>query len=116
MTGLTRALAACGALACGASVALAAYASHGLDGDAARRAALAAALAFGHGLALVVLAPTAHGRLRLLALAALLVGLCLFSGTLLGSVFFAASTALAPAGGVLLMLGWLLLAIDSLRH
>ncbi len=116
MTGLPRALAACGALACGASVALAAYASHGLDGDAARRAALAAALAFGHGLALVALAPAARGRLRLVALVALLAGLCLFSGTLLGNVLFAASTALAPAGGVLLMLGWLLLAIDSLRH
>ncbi|MBP6626321.1 MAG: DUF423 domain-containing protein [Arenimonas sp.] len=116
MTGLARGLAACGALACGASIALAAYASHGLDGDAARRAALAAALAFGHGLALLVLAPVARRRLGLWALAALLSGLCLFSGALLGSVFFATSTALAPAGGVLLMLGWLMLAVDSLRH
>lgn len=108
-------MAALGALACAASVALAAYASHGLDGDAARRAALAAAVGFGHGVALVVLAPAARGRLRLVALAALAAGLCLFSGALAANVFFAMSTALAPSGGLLLILGWLLLSADALR-
>lgn len=116
MNGLLRALAAFGALACGVSVGLGAYASHGLDGDAARRVGLAALFAFGHGLALLLLAPAAGTRLRSVGLSSLAVGVLLFSGSLLAAVFLSAPTVLAPAGGVLLMLGWLALAADALRR
>ncbi len=116
MNGLRRALAAFGALACGVSVGLGAYASHGLDGDAARRVGLAALIAFGHGLALLMLAPAAGSRLRTAGLSGLALGVLLFSGSLLAAVFLAAPTALAPTGGVLLMLGWLAIAADALRR
>ncbi len=116
MTGLHRALSAFGAVACGVSVGLGAYASHGLDGEAARRVGLAALFAFGHGLALSVLAPAAARRLRTTGLSALALGVLLFSGSLLAAAFLSASTALAPAGGLSLMLGWLMLAVDALRR
>lgn len=116
MTGYRRALAGFGALACGLAVAVAAYASHGLDGVDAKRAGLAALFAFGHGLALLLLVPAAVSKLRLCGVSALAAGLVLFSGSLLGAVFLAASTALAPAGGLLLMLGWLIIAADVLRR
>lgn len=110
-----RAFAAAGALACGLAVALGAYASHGLDGEAARRAGLAALFAFGHGLALVLLAP-AVGRWRLAACATLLAGLLLFAGSLAGAALLGWPTRLAPAGGLLLMAGWLMIAIGFLRR
>lgn len=116
MNGLRRALAAFGALACGVSVGLGAYASHGLDGDAARRVGLAALFAFGHGLALLLLAPAAGSRLRTVGLSGLALGVLLFSGSLLAAVFLSAPTALAPTGGMLLMLGWLAVAADALRR
>lgn len=109
-------LAAAGALACGLAVALGAYASHGLDGENAKRAGLAALFAFGHGLALQALLRGETNRLRLLAGTALLAGLLLFAGSLCGAVFFGWPTALAPTGGSLLMLGWLLVAADTLRR
>lgn len=115
MTGLARGLAALGAVACAASVGLGAYASHGLGEADARRAGLAALFLFGHGLALLVLAAPAATRLRLAALTALALGVLLFAGSLLGAVFADLSTALAPAGGVLMMLAWLTLAVDALR-
>ncbi|HEU0151827.1 MAG TPA: DUF423 domain-containing protein [Arenimonas sp.] len=115
MSRLARALAASGAVACAASVGLGAYASHGLADADARRAGLAALFLFGHGLALFMLATPSAGRLRLAALAALALGVVLFSGSLLGAVFLATPTALAPAGGVLMMLAWLTLAADALR-
>ncbi len=115
MKALPRALAVFGALACAVSVGLGAYASHGLDGDDARRAGLAALFAFGHGLALVLMAPASATRLRTAGLCGLALGVLLFSGSLLAAVFLAAPTALAPTGGLLLMLGWLLLAADAVR-
>jgi uncharacterized membrane protein YgdD (TMEM256/DUF423 family) len=110
-----RALAALGAVACAAAVGLGAYASHGLAGGDAQRVGLAALFLFGHGLALFVLATPAASRLRLVALSALALGLLLFAGSLLAAVFAGAPTALAPAGGVLMMLAWLTLAADALR-
>lgn len=109
-------LAAIGAWLAGASVALAAYASHGVDGDARSRLMLAAVIAFGHGLALAALAPQAAGRLAHVALAAVLAGTVLFSGSLVAAQLLGASTRLAPIGGVLLMLGWLALGIDRVRR
>ncbi|WP_374605339.1 DUF423 domain-containing protein [Arenimonas sp.] len=116
MTGAARARAAAGALACGLAVALGAYASHGLDGENARRAGLAALFSFGHGLALQLLLRDEAGRLRLAAGFALLTGMLLFAGSLCGAVFFGWPTALAPAGGLLLMIGWLIVAVDTLRR
>jgi uncharacterized membrane protein YgdD (TMEM256/DUF423 family) len=111
-----RSLSASGALLCGLAVALGAYASHGLEGAAAVRAGLAALFAFGHGLALVALPHLLTSRLARLGLAALLVGSLLFCGSLAAAVFLAWPTALAPAGGVLLMSGWLLLAVDAFKR
>ena len=116
MSAAQRALAAFGALACAAAVGLSAYASHGLQGEDARRAGLAALFAFGHGLALLLLAPHAGTRARVVGLFMLALGLALFSGSLLGAALFALPTALAPGGGLLLMLGWLIIAIDALRR
>jgi uncharacterized membrane protein YgdD (TMEM256/DUF423 family) len=116
VNGLARALAVLGAVACAASVGLGAYASHGLAEADARRAGLAALFLFGHGLALLVLATPVATRTRLLALLALALGVLLFAGSLLGAVFAATTTALAPAGGVLMMLAWLTLAADALRQ
>jgi uncharacterized membrane protein YgdD (TMEM256/DUF423 family) len=113
---LQRGLAATGALGCGIAVALAAYASHGLEGQAAHRVGLAALFAFGHGLALLLLAPGTASRLRLVALCMLLTGLLLFAGSLLGAALWATPTTLAPTGGLLLMLGWLMIAGDALRR
>lgn len=116
MKPLARGLGAFGAVACAAAVGLGAYASHGLAEADARRAGLAALFLFGHGLALLALATPAASPLRLAALSALALGLMFFAGSLLAAVFAAASTALAPAGGVLMMLAWLTLAADALRR
>jgi uncharacterized membrane protein YgdD (TMEM256/DUF423 family) len=116
VTPARRALASFGALACAAAVGLSAYASHGLQGEDARRAGLAALFAFGHGLALLLLAPGARTRVKVVGLMMLALGLLLFSGSLLGAALFAAPTTLAPAGGLLLMLGWLIIAVDALRR
>lgn len=115
-TGARRALAAFGALACAAAVGLSAYASHGLPGEDARRVGLAALFAFGHGLALLLLAPHAASRLRVVGLMMLAPGLLLFSGSLLGAALVSLPTTLAPVGGLLLMLGWLIIAVDALRR
>ena len=110
-----RALAGFGALCCSAAVALAAVAMHGLDGNAATQGAIAAAFAFGHGMALLLLAPAASTRRRLAGLAALGAGLVLFAGSLAAAAFLATSTGAAPAGGLMLIVGWLLVAADAVR-
>jgi uncharacterized membrane protein YgdD (TMEM256/DUF423 family) len=111
-----RGLAAFGALACAAAVGLSAYASHGLQGEDARRAGLAALFAFGHGLALLLLGSQDASRLRVIALMMLALGLLLFSGSLLGAALAALPATLAPGGGLLLMLGWIIIAFDVLRR
>jgi uncharacterized membrane protein YgdD (TMEM256/DUF423 family) len=114
MNALARWPTALGALACGLSVALGAYASHVAQAQDGRRLAIAAAFAFGHGLALLVIG----ARCSRLALAAQLcfgLGIVLFSGSLSLAVFFGVPTALAPFGGSLLMLGWGILVVDFVR-
>ena len=105
---------AAGALCAGAGVAMAAYASHGVSGQAASWLQTAALFAFGHGAAVALLSALPARALRL-AMALLLVGMLLFSGSLAGAALLAWPTALAPFGGSLMMLGWLLLAIDLAR-
>ena len=111
-------LAASGALIAAIAIALAAYATHGLSADpqAQSRLQQAALYALFHGIALAGL-----GRLPMATLArwscrALLLGTLLFSGSLAGAALWHTPTALAPMGGTLLMLGWLLYAVASLRE
>ncbi|MCD9046101.1 DUF423 domain-containing protein [Luteimonas sp. MHLX1A] len=109
-------LAAMGALCAGLSVAAAAYASHGLEGEAQSRMMLAAMFAFGHGVALAVLGRQALRGAALIALALLLFGVLVFSGSLAGAALAGWPTRAAPWGGMSMMLGWLLLAVDALRR
>lgn len=109
-----RVLAASGALLAAAAVALGAYAAHGMDGLAQSRLQTASALAFGHGAALAALAPQARRPLARIALAALLLGALLFCGGLVAGALLGAGMAIAPAGGMLLIAGWLLYAVAAL--
>ena len=111
-----RLLGASGALLAAAAVALAAYASHAAAPGSAGRLGLAAAFAFGHGLALAVLAPRASGRLALLPPWLLLAGVLLFAGSLAGAHFAGLPTRLAPLGGSLMILGWLAQAAVAARR
>ncbi len=110
-----RALGGFGSLLAGAAVALAAYAAHGAVGEAQARLAQAAAFAFAHGLALSALAPLASRRRGMVALAAMLAGALLFSGSLLGAALLGLPTALAPFGGLLMIGGWVLHGWDRWR-
>lgn len=104
-----------GALACGIAIGLGAYAAHGVTGIDQLRLAQAAIFAFGHGVALTALTARATRRLARTAFVLLMLGLVLFAGSLALAVLLDTSTTLAPVGGVLLMLGWALLAIDGAR-
>lgn len=98
-----------------AGVALSAYAAHAAAGDARQRLFTAAAMLLAHGVLLAGYAPSA-GRVGLLARAAVVAGVVLFAGSLVGAHAFGWPTRLAPAGGSLLILGWLLVAIERGRR
>lgn len=104
-----------GALLAGASVGLSAYAAHGVPEAARGNLQSAALFAFLHGVALAALSRGASGSLALIALSLLLVGTFLFSGSLTAAHFFGTSTRLAPMGGTLLIVGWLVYAFAALR-
>lgn len=109
-------LAACGALYAAAAVALSAYAAHAVEGVAQSRLQTAAIFAFGHGVALAALAPAAsRRRLGHIAMWMLCIGVLLFSGSLAGSVLLHLPTTAAPFGGMLLIGGWVVFAVDLLR-
>ena len=110
-----RALGGIGSLLAGAAVALAAYAAHGAEGEAQARLAQAAAFAFAHGLALAALAPLAQRRRGLVALMAMLAGVLLFSGSLVGAALLGLPTALAPFGGMLMIGAWCVHGWDRWR-
>lgn len=109
-------LAASGAVIAAAAIALAAYASHGVLGVDQSRLQTAAVFAFGNGLALAALAPSTTRMFGQWALFALLLGLLLFSGSLTASVLARLPTTLAPTGGLLMIGGWLALAVDFVRR
>lgn len=109
------ALAACGALLAAASVALAAYAAHGVDGADQDGLRTAAAIAFGHGVALAALARGDSGRLAALPLWGLLLGTALFAGGIVADVLLGTGAALAPFGGTVLILAWLAQALVAWR-
>ena len=110
-------LAFCGGLLAAAAVGLSAYASHGVSEALAQSHLNTAALyAFGHGAVLVCLGAASLNQLGRGALYVLLVGTLLFSGSLVGNVLMQWPTTLAPAGGMTLMGGWLLLSLSALRR
>ena len=109
-------VAAAGALYAAMAVALSAYAAHAAQGASQSRLQTAAIFAFGHGIAVSALAPTTARRLGRIALLALCVGVPLFSGSLTLSVLLQWPTTLAPLGGMLLVAGWLVFALDLLRR
>jgi uncharacterized membrane protein YgdD (TMEM256/DUF423 family) len=111
-----RALAAAGAILAAAAVALSAYAAHAADPAAPARLQSAALFAFGHGIALAALAPQASRRAGQVALAGLLLGTLLFSGSLAAAHAWGASTAPAPFGGGLMILAWLAWAGVRMRR
>jgi len=113
---LNRVFAAAGGVLAAAGVGLSAYAAHGAEGAARASLQSAALFALAHGIALAALSPHAPRRIGMLALAILLLGVVLFSGSLAAAHFFATSTRLAPMGGSMIMLGWLLYAVDALRR
>jgi len=103
------------ALLCAASVAMSAYASHGLEGDSQHRLLTASYFAFAHGLSLIVLSRISSGKSNFLACSLMLVGLFLFSGSLAFAAIWQTSTALAPSGGMALMLAWCWVAVNFFR-
>ena len=110
----------CGALAGLTAVAMAALAAHGLDrlDPAALQMVRNALQMHGwHALALLACGLWAPrgGRLVDWAGAAFVVGLVLFCGTVYALGLFGVRLGmLAPIGGMLLMLGWLLLGVSAL--
>lgn len=109
-------LGAAGAVLAAASVALSAYAAHAGGEGVRERLYLAAVLAFGHGVALAAMSRDRASKLESAGLAGLLAGTLLFSGSIAAAQLFGTSTRLAPLGGGLLMLSWLVLAIDRLKR
>jgi uncharacterized membrane protein YgdD (TMEM256/DUF423 family) len=109
-------LASAGAVCAALAVALAAYAAHAATGAGQPLLQTAAALLFGHGVALAALARGACGRRRRMALAGLLAGSVLFAGSLVLHALAGVQLHLAPAGGLLMIGGWLLLAFDLFRE
>jgi uncharacterized membrane protein YgdD (TMEM256/DUF423 family) len=109
-------LAAAGALCAALAVALAAYAAHAANGTGQGLLQIAAVLLFGHGVALAALARGAQARRRRVALVALLAGSLLFAGSLAMHALAGVQLHLAPTGGLLMIGGWVLLAIDLFRE
>ncbi len=99
-----------------AGVALSAYGAHAADADAQGRLASAALFALVHGAALAALSRQTRRGLGLFALVLLLLGTLLFSGTLVAAHLFALPTRPAPFGGVMMIAGWLLYAVDAFRR
>jgi uncharacterized membrane protein YgdD (TMEM256/DUF423 family) len=108
-----------GSLAGFGAVAMAAYAAHGVPDPAAQHVVASGVQMQGwHALALlgVGLWVPRGGRLADAAGAAFAVGLVLFCGAVYSLPLAGVSWGpLAPTGGILLMIGWLLLGASALR-
>jgi uncharacterized membrane protein YgdD (TMEM256/DUF423 family) len=112
---LMRSLAATGTLACGIAVGMGAYAMHSaLMPENRQRMGMAALFLFAHGLALASLAPGSRSRVRRIGLCVILIGMMFFSGSLVLAALHGVEPVLAPFGGSLLILGWLLIAAGFL--
>ncbi len=101
------------------AVAMAAYAAHGItDPTAARIVASGVQMQGWHALALLAVGlwTPRGGRLADAAGLAFTVGLVLFCGAVYSLAIAGISLgSLAPTGGILLMIGWLLLGASALR-
>jgi uncharacterized membrane protein YgdD (TMEM256/DUF423 family) len=108
-----------GSLAGFGAVAMAAFTAHGLsDPDAVRIAASGVQMQGWHALALLGtgLWASRGGRLADVAGVAFTLGMLLFCGALYVHALTGVSLGpMAPTGGTLLMLGWLLLGASALR-
>ncbi|TPG57454.1 DUF423 domain-containing protein [Roseomonas nepalensis] len=118
---MSRILIAVGALAGLLAVALSAWAAHGLSLDPARTRMIDNALTQQgwHALALVaagILAERWGGWAIHGAGLSFILGMILFCGAVWVVALTGRSLGVAPAGGMLLMLGWLLLAVAALTH
>ncbi|MEL1265255.1 DUF423 domain-containing protein [Pseudoxanthomonas putridarboris] len=110
-------LALCGGLLAAIAVGLSAYASHGVaDAQAQSHLQTAALFAFGHGVALAALTAGTARRMGKAGLYLLLLGTLLFAGSLALGALAGLPTRLAPAGGIALMLGWVVWAFDAIRR
>ena len=110
-------LAFCGALLAASAVGLGAYAAHGVaDAHAQSNLQTASLYACGHGMAVAALAAGTSRFLGRVALYVLLLGSLLFCGSLLLNANMGISSRLAPVGGIGMMLGWVLWAMDALRR
>src|SRR6478736_10366462 len=108
---------ALGALAGLTAVAMAALAAHGLDQAALAMARSALEMQGWHALALLACGLWAPrgGRLADWAGAAFALGIALFCGGVYALALFDVRLAMvAPVGGTLLMLGWLLLGVSAM--
>jgi uncharacterized membrane protein YgdD (TMEM256/DUF423 family) len=115
MPALARAFGAAGALLGALAVVASAWLAHAaaLDGTAARRIVVALAMLAAHALALLVVATLAQSRrglLLALAGAGFLAGSVAFSGSLFAAALLGWRPAFAPAGGIALVVAWLMLA------
>ena len=100
------------------AVALGAVAAHAVtDVQAAQALERASLYQLIHALALLY-ATSLPGKAGLLARSLLLVGILLFCGSIELKYLFSITqaTAVAPTGGVALMLGWLMLGISALTR
>ena len=110
-------LAFCGALLAASAIGLGAYAAHGVaDAHAQSNLQTASIYAFGHGIALAALAAGTTRTMGRVALYVLLLGSLLFCGSLVLTATAGVSSRLAPVGGISMMLGWVLWALDALRR
>ncbi len=110
-----RALAGVGALGCAIAIAAGAYAMHAAPTQQSHeRLGLAALFLFANGLALAALAPGTRSRLRQIGLCVVLIGTIAFAGSLALAALLGIAPMLAPFGGSLLILGWLLIALGYL--
>jgi uncharacterized membrane protein YgdD (TMEM256/DUF423 family) len=114
MTKAQRFFSSVGAIFCLLAIMMSAYASHGLqDAVAQHRLNLAAAFAFMHGLSLIIFnAVSLRKAISYMPCVLMLLGVLLFSGSLALSAMFNLRSALAPTGGVCMMLAWLWIAIS----
>lgn len=109
-------MAAAGAWLAAIAIALSAWAAHGVQGEARVQLLMAAAFAFGNGIALAALAGRSARRFGQIALCGVLLGTLLFSGSLAGAHAFGLSTAAAPLGGGMMIAAWLAYGFDALRQ
>mgnify|MGYP005753110449 CR=1 FL=1 len=104
-----RAAAVLAALYAALAVGLGAYAAHASSVADGERLRLASLYMLFHSLAVLALLGR-HGRLIGWVRWAMLAGVSLFSGSLIGAALADLPTRLAPVGGVSMILAWLLLA------